>query len=309
MSTLGIDLGGTKLALGRWEQNRLTHFATELVGTDRRPDVVLARMAELARPLLTADTRAVGVACAGQIRDDGVILCSPNLGWENVPLARVLEDALHLPVRVGNDVQLALVAEHQLGAAQGSRHCVGVFVGTGIGGGLILNDEPYRGATGSAAEIGHMTLLIDGPACGCGNFGCWEALASGPALARRTKSALDKGRLSRLHPQHLNAEDLERAIQQGDLLAREMVEQEGRFLGIGLANLMNLFNPERIVMGGGVIRHLPQLVDMAEHEAKRRALAANSRNCTVASAQWGREAGVIGAALAAESAHTQRPAA
>lgn len=309
MNTLGMDLGGTKLALGRWERGRLTHFATERVGQDRDPEAVLTRMAALARPLITADTQALGVACAGQIASDGLVQCSPNLGWENVPMASFLKEALGLPVAVGNDVQLALMAEHQMGAAQGSDHCVGVFVGTGIGGGLVLNGRPYRGATGSAAEIGHMTLLIDGPACGCGNFGCWEALASGPALARRTRSALQKGRLSRLHPEHLNAEDLERAIQQGDLLAREVVEEEGRFLGIGLANLMNLFNPDRIVMGGGVIRHLPQLVEMAEQEAKERALAANSRDCTVVTAQWGREAGVIGAALLAANLAQQRPAA
>ncbi len=301
-----IDLGGTKI---------LAVIATDggqVLARDRRPtpaagpDAVLDALAGSLRAAARAadvsprDLRGVGIACPGPLDlRAGVVSHPPNLpGWEEVPLRRLAQERLGVPVVLENDATAAAIGEHAFGAGRGTAHMVYVTVGTGIGGGIIGDGRPYRGK-GAAGELGHVIVLADGPLCGCGNRGCVEALASGTAIRRRARELLDAGRapvLRRLlaEGEGPTAEAVHRAALGGDEDCRRLLAEAGHYLGVALASYANAFDPEAIVLGGGVLQAGEMLLAPAREALWSLALPQVRRGLRLATSALGPLAGALG---------------
>lgn len=250
--------------------------------------------------------RAVGLGVPCTIdREHGVAIGAVNLPIADLPLRDLIADRVEVPVFVDNDANVAAIAEHRYGAARGARHVIMITVGTGVGGGLILGDRVYRGATGAGAEIGHIVVEIDGPPCqgSCPNHGCLEAVASGVALGREGAewaAANPESVLGRAHAagEEITGRSVTDAAIAGDEGARELVALIGRRLGAGLSGLANVFEPEVIVVGGGVMAAGEMLLGPARAELQARALRPMNETPVVAAA-LGNDAGIIGAATMA----------
>ena len=307
---VGVDLGGTKIQAvvlddvgGVVRRHRRSTDASR--GADAVIDDVVACIRDACLPDLSGFVVAVGVGVAGQVdRATGTVRYAPNLGWRDVPLAAHLKERLAQPVAVLNDVQAAAYGEHRFGAGRGVGDMVCLFVGTGVGGGVIASGELLRGCTGSAAELGHMTIDRDGPLCRCGNRGCIEAFASGWAIAARAREAASADGPAGATLQARAGGDLERitaetvadAARGGDPLARRIIGEAGEALGIGAASIVNAFNPCALILGGGVIDGFPQLVEAVRAGIAQRALAWPGAGVRVVKAALDRDAGGIGAA-------------
>ena len=282
---VGIDLGGTKI------RSVVTDADGTILGEDVRPTdaeggpaivverlVASAQAAVAASGLPPASIVAAGVTAPGTVDfDEGVLHQPPNLpGWDAVPLARLLRERLGWPVFLENDANAAAYGEWRHGAGMGLRHMLYLTVSTGIGAGLILNGQLYRGADGAAGELGHMTIDVNGPPHNCGMVGCLEVLASGTAIARMARESVAAGRseaLAKLAAQtgELTAHEVDLAADAGDAVAGEILARAASYLGVGLANYINIFNPESIVVGGGVTRIGPRLLEPAFALARSRA--------------------------------------
>lgn len=306
---LGIDLGGTKIRSMAFNPD-MSNAGDDYRETeaDRGPAGVVQRIVDSA--LAAAKGRpiaACGISAPGPLRiEDGVVTEPPNLpGWSNVPLARLLSERLGAPAWLENDANAAALAEHQLGAARGLRHVVMLALGTGIGGGLIVDGKLVHGASGGAGEVGHLLALPDGPICGCGRRGCLEAVASGVAFAREAAALLARqpdGILARLTVeagQEPDARLLEQAAKAGDHDAEEIIRSAGRFLGAGMTSLINIFNPEMIVIGGSLRLMGKPYLGEAYAVVKRDAFRQHYADVRFAEAQLGDEAQAIGAACLA----------
>ena len=230
------------------------------------------------RELPDAEFIGIGAGAPGPLdAEAGVVLLTPNLGWVDYPLRDRLQAALGLPTVIDNDANCAVLGEWWQGAAQGTQHAIGFTIGTGIGGGIIVNGQLYHGASGCAGEIGHTTIEANGRHCACGNYGCLEAYASGLAIARRAVEAIESGEVTTLleraggDPGKITARTVYDAAHEGDELARELVHETAQFLGAGVANLVNVFNPEVVVVCGGVTRAGDLLFVPLRREVSRRA--------------------------------------
>lgn len=310
---VGVDLGGTNLVVGATSADGIHQFGMHTIPTraDLGADAVIARIVEAIERSIAETASATGLgrdACLGVgigspgplDRQRGVVIFTPNLGWRDVPLRDRVQDAVRLPATLDNDANCATLGEWWLGAARGARHVVGLTLGTGIGGGLILDGRLYHGASDVAGEIGHSTIDSTGRRCGCGNYGCLEAYASGPAIAERAREALVGGEPSTL-PQlvggdltRLTAATVYAAAKGGDRLALEVVRDTARFLGTGIANLLNIFNPEVVVLAGGVTQAGDALFEPLRAEIRRRAFKPAVDACRVVPGEL-KQAGVIGA--------------
>ena len=280
-----LDLGGTKLrAIVADLEGKVYGEDIRPSETDRGPDAVFDRMTETlaaaasAAAVRIADLGGVGIASPGAIDvNRGVVSEAPQLpGWRDVALAQTMARRFGLPVSLANDASAAALGEHRFGAGRGSRHMLFLTISTGVGGGIIIDGELYEGASGSAGELGHIMIDINGPPCGCGARGCLESLASGTALARRGEELAATGRsplLAQLREQEgvVTAEAMARAAEGGDEAAQAAFREMGKYLGIALASYVNVFNPQLILVGGGVARSAPLFMD--EAEAVMRALA------------------------------------
>ncbi len=305
------DIGGTKVLIGLVDENGAI-LARERypVQAPRLPDQVVGdlvvRLHALAERAGVAweQVSGLGYSTPGPLdRARDVVISSLNLGpWSRVPLRAMLEESLDLPVWLEMDALAATFAEGWLGAGQGVADFIYVVVGTGIGCGILLDGRPVRGWAGSAGEVGHMTVLPGGPICNCGNYGCLEALAAGPAIAQRAQAALCQGRATVIGQQtagrDITAEDVFAAARSGDLVAREIVEETAEYLGIALAGLANLLNPQVIALGSGVGQGGGEVL----LQAVRRATARHSpswitgQGLEIRTARLGAEAGLLGAA-------------
>jgi glucokinase len=302
---IGVDLGGTKLLLGVldpaskvvWESRERStgHGETDLVE-------LLVREVEEARAE-RGGVEAVGLGIPATIdHENGLAVSAVNLPIDNLPVRDLVAERIGLPVFVDNDANLAALAEHLFGAAQGTRNALLLTVGTGIGGGLILGGELYRGATGAGAELGHVVIEMDGPHCqgNCPNHGCVEAFASGTALGREGHEAAERepdSALGRLLAggAEIDGRAVTDAALAGDEVAVDVVALIGRRLGVALSSFANIFEPETIVIGGGVMAAGELLLEPARRELRARALPPMNRAPVVA-AQLGYDAGMIGAA-------------
>jgi glucokinase len=311
---VGVDMGGTKLLAGALDENLNVHHRAlrDMRGLDQEAllDAVVSAVEEL-RTASESPLRSVGfgIPCTiDQVR--GVAVQAVNLPLADVPFRDVMAERLGIPVFVDNDANAAALAEHRFGAARGTRHSVTLTVGTGIGGGLVLDDELYRGAVGAAAELGHMVVDMDGPPCqgNCPNRGCLEAVASGTALAREARAAAEAAPGSALGRAAASGREVTGALvtelaHDGDQTSREVLALIGRRLGVGISSLVNTFNPEVVVIGGGVMGAGELLLGPARAEMVSRALPPGRDLVQVVAARFGAEAGMVGAAtLALETA-------
>lgn len=323
---LGIDLGGTKTlaAVIDVASGEVVASARKRTRAERGQDFVSQRTIELGTAAINAAQLpegaklfAVGVGAAGQIdRKAGVVVDAPNLGVHNMDLGSLLKQQFGATVAVGNDVEVAALGESIYGAGHGYNNFVCVFVGTGIGSGIVQNGRMYTGLTGTAGEVGHMTIQAGGRICGCGSRGCLEAYASRTAITRAILAEIHHGRPSVLSSDEtkvlkegdtvIRSGILAQAIQQHDELVTEVVTEAADYLGYGLASVMNFYNPDAIILGGGVIEAIDLLFETAVHRARTAALSASAKKTPIVRAKLGDFSGVVGAAcLAAQAAGYQ----
>ncbi len=300
---VGVDLGGTKIAAGIVDgQGRLLQRAELPSDIDDGPSVA-AQVAELIARLAPEGVLGLGIGAAGIVdHSTGHYLYGPNTGLRDVALAELITEKVHLPVRLDNDANCAAWAEHRFGVGRGSSHFVCVTLGTGIGGGFVLDGRPYRGAHGGAAEIGHMIVDPDGPMCGCGRRGCWEQYASGLALERMALVELSAHPESVLHNElrdgRVPGKAITDAARTDDALAVELVARIARWVGWGLGSLVNILEPERIAIAGGIAADWDLFEAVAVEGMRERAEASDRRPLPdVMRAELGPDAGIVGAAL------------
>jgi len=311
---IGMDLGGTKILAAVVDGDG--HIVAEAKNTtraDKGPDMVIKRLARTAREAVKNaglpwdDIAAVGVGAPGPIDPEaGMVYTPPNLpGWEQVALGPLLSESLGLPVYVQNDVNPGTLGEYTFGAGRGARDMVGVFVGTGIGGGLILDGKLRAGARSAAGEIGHMILMAGGPVCGCGQRGCAEALASRTAIERDIEIGLSAGReslipkLTKQGKRPLTSSVLTAALRKGDPLVTEVMERAQWYLGLLTASIVNILDPEVVVLGGGVVESLGhEFVEPIATTARQHfILKSGASDVRIVPSALGDHAGVLGAAV------------
>lgn len=301
----GVDIGGTKIAVGIGNTEgkilRETRFPTEEVP---RGEDGLNRIAEAVRSLCEdkapgthiglSDIAAVGIGSPGPL-DRGTLLKTANLpGWEGINLASGLETRLEVPCRVENDATAAGMGEWMFGSGRGTSHMAYVTVSTGIGSGIIVNGQLYSGGRGNAGELGHVVLIPDGPPCHCGQRGCLETLASGTALARiATERSSQSSYLKKQDT--IEAPTVFAGAEAGDAVCQSVIQDMTRYLGQGLSFLVNLLNPERIVLGGGVMANGDMLLPLILQHTKAFSMPALYRTTEIVLAGLGQDSGVAGA--------------
>ena len=311
----GVDLGGTTINTGvvSVDGQRVLGLHTAPTQADRGPKYVVDKIIGMVRESMRIASEeaglddgailGVGIGSPGPLdRATGTVIETPNLGWRNFPLRDLIANALGLPAELDNDANAATIGEWWVGAGRDVDTLIGVTLGTGIGGGIVLGGELYHGASDVAGEIGHMSIDSTGRKCKCGNYGCLEAYASGPAIAARAVEGLQTGEESLLPElvegelSRITAETVYEGIVAGDVFAREVMRDTAKFLGSGLANLINVLNPEMIVISGGVTRAGDHLLEPLRNEVRRRAFRHAFESCRIVTSALGTSAGVIGAA-------------
>lgn len=314
---VGVDLGGTSIVVGTLAEDGSVIYGhlKEPTPVQLGPDGVVERMIALIGQSLeqtrqecgvdTIEVAGVGIGSPGPLdTKQGVVLVSPNLGWRDMPLRQRIMDATGLTSTLDNDANCATLGEWWRGAAQGGRVVVGVTIGTGIGGGIVIDGAVFHGASDVAAEIGHMTIDVTGRRCKCGNYGCVEAYASGPAIAARAVEEIEAGTKSTI-PERVRgamslvtAQTVYEAAHEGDALALEIVRDTARFLGAAVANLVNILNPDIVVVTGGVTQAGDRLFEPLRLEVARRAFKPAVAACRIVPGGLPGTAGVYGAVAA-----------
>ena len=312
---VGVDMGGTKILAavinGKGEIVQQAKTATK---PKKGPDGVIKRIERCIREAIDgaelepSQIRAIGIGSPGPLDPEtGVIIFAPNLGWSNVPLKAKLETIFGIPTFVDNDVNVGTLGEYAFGAGQGVKNLVGIFVGTGIGGGIILDGKLFHGINKTAGEIGHMIVDANGPRCGCGNFGCLEAVASRTGITKALQKAiLKKGQKSELLKlnggklDQIRSQAIAKAVKRGDKPTVKVMQRAGKYLGISVASIVHFLNPEMIVFGGGVIEAMRNsLLDPIRQTAAEYALPTTMDGVQIVKAALGDNAGVIGASVLA----------
>ena len=310
MIRIGIDLGGTNIAVGAVDDGHAIVSRVSVPTLARRPaaevvgdmgDAVEAALAKAG--LSIGDCRSIGIGSPGTCNSAaGVVERAYNLGWDHVPVCRMLEERFHVPCRLSNDANCAALAEQVAGAAVGHDNVVLITLGTGVGGGIIIGGRIYDGMRGAGAELGHTLLVLDGEPCTCGRRGCWEQYASASALTRETKVAMQAHKetiMWKMTPDldHVNAKLSFDAAAKGDAVAKSVVDSWIEYVGVGIANVINTFEPEIICIGGGVSNQgetlLAPVRAYAENETKN---ITTGRFPKIVACTLHNDAGVIGAA-------------
>jgi glucokinase len=307
---IGVDLGGTKILTALVDEQGQVTSRVRIPTPKGGPEAVVDAVVEAVHEVCAragvdrSAARGVGVGAPGPLDpESGVVFEPPNMpGWRDVPLAEMLSRRLGLCVAVENDANAAAMGEHWVGAGAGIDDLIYITVSTGIGGGLILGGRLYRGVTGTAGEVGHVVIETGGPRCGCGRLGCLEALASGTAIAREARAAVLAGQptsLSVIPVERLEAEDVARAAREGDPLARKVFARAAAALGTGIANLVNLFNPSLVIVGGGVARAGDLLFGPVRRIVHQEAFERPGAAVRIVPAGLGDDVGAVGAAAVA----------
>lgn len=309
---LAVDLGGTKI-LAALVSSQGAVIAREYCPTlaGEGPQPVTNRILSTIDCLLGKESispsqlHSIGIAAAGIIdAERGLISSSPNLpGWHDILLRDIVGEKYGVKTFLVNDASAAALGEYHFGAGEGVQNLIYLTVSTGIGGGIIIDGKLYIGACGSAGEIGHMTIDVNGPKCNCGDVGCLETLASGTAVAREAVRRISQGEKSSLTEivsgklEDITAEKVEEAAVGGDSLASEVILAAATYLGVGMVNLVNIFNPEMIIVGGGMAKMGDRLLNPARQLVMERAFQLPAQAVCIVPAQLGDDAGVIGAAV------------
>lgn len=314
---VGVDLGGTSIVVGtvREDGSALHGRLQERTPVARGPDGVIDRIVAMVhrsieqtrRELGTSDLdiAGVGMGAPGPLdRARGLVIVAPNLGWQDVPLRDRIAEATGLTAAIDNDANCATLGEWWHGAGRGGRVVVGITIGTGIGGGIVLDGQIFHGASDVAAEMGHTTIDVTGRRCRCGNYGCVEAYASGSAIAARAVEEIEAGTASRIlemaggDTERVTAQIVYDAAQDGDALALEIERDTARFLGAGMANIVNILNPDVVVVAGGVTQAGDRLFTPLRKEVARRAFKPAVAACRIVPGELPGTAGVFGAVAA-----------
>jgi glucokinase len=309
---VGVDFGGTKILSG------VVNLETgQLVGTGKKKTRAIQEHDDLVKRLISVvdeslidagmelkEVAGIGIGAAGQVnREKGVLIYAANIGVSDLPLSQPLTEYYKIPCVLGNDVEIATLGEMHFGAGRKCDNFVCIFVGTGIGSGIVQDGKLYRGATGTAGEIGHIVLDPYGRLCGCSSVGCLEAYASRTAIAKQIVGELTRGSESVISDKIdmqkgiLRSKALSEAIEAGDEVVKTAVTQAAHFLGMGLATVMNFYNPQRIILGGGLVEACDYFFEQAVKQAKHRSLRVPAKKIEIVKAELGDYAGVIGAAL------------
>ena len=312
---IGVDVGGTniKIALvdfdGKIVYSNTTPTRAELGYEAGINNIKLAINDLIAQTEISTESiEAIGFGLPGQIDyKAGIVKNLPNIpGWVDVPLAKMIEDEFKIPVRLDNDVRCAALGELNFGAGKGCENLICITVGTGIGSGIVLNGKLVRGASNAAGEIGHIKLSMEkGPLCGCGDFGCFEAYASGPAIVTLAKEYISGGKSAKYLEMAPNGiitpYIVAQAALQGDAVSIQIFKKIGKIIGLGLTSVINLLNPEKIIIGGGVADAGEILLEPIRNTIKDRAMPIQASAVEVVPAQLANTAGVIGASLLIKS--------
>ena len=312
---VGVDLGGTKILAGVFDHSLETIGTAKLsTKSQRGVDEVVERIARCVRDavdeadLNLKQVAGVGIGAPGAVDfATGTVIFAPNMeGWKEVPLKKELEKQLGVPVYVENDCNISALGVYVAELKSKPRHVVGIFVGTGIGGGLIINGELYSGVGHTAGEVGHMVLEVNGPKCGCGNKGCFEALASRTAIFQQIKAGIKDGQKTILTEMlgndlaDLRSGDLRKAIRRGDKFVDRIVESASEYIGIAVANLVNILNPEVVVLGGGVLEALAdEMMSVILETASDYAMPGSMKGVEIIASKLGDSAGITGGAVLA----------
>ncbi len=314
-NVIGVDMGGTK-TLAAVVNASGSILATAKIPTQAKDDtsIVIDRISDCIKEALQKsdipeDTiRAIGIGAPGPLDPEtGVVIFAPNLGWKDVPLKTELEQRTGIPTFVDNDVNVGTLGEHTYGSGRGVQNLVGIFIGTGIGGGIIMNGKLFHGASKTAGEIGHIIVQEGGPKCGCGNRGCLEALASRTAITKQLRNSIrKKGKKSVIteltdnNLQQIRSGTLAKALRSKDKLTRKIFKKTTKYLGVGIGSIVNFLNPEMIVLGGGVVEALDHdFIKNIRKATKKFALPNTLKGVQIVRAQLGDDAGVLGAAALA----------
>jgi glucokinase len=303
---IGIDVGGTKVAAVLVGRDGAVRARDERSTPARDQAATIAAIVDAARAVGSAEAVGVGVAAAGLVDRSGTVRSAPNLSWREAPLASQVGAALGLPTVTDNDGTAAAWGEFRFGAGRGSGSLLMVSVGTGIGGGIVLDGRPYRGANGFAAEIGHVVVEPDGPPCGCGNRGCWEQVASGTAITRAGRDAVTRHAHSMLaertdgDPDVVTGAMVTEVARDGDTTCRGILVEVGHRLGVGIAGLVNVLDPSLVVVGGGASDADELLLAPARDAFRRTVEAPDVRpDVPIVRAALGIDAAGVGAAALA----------
>lgn len=311
MAFLGIDLGGTYARAAVVDEHGRILAASKMALTDRTPLGVVAAIELAATDAMTGirGINRTGVGVAGMLDGEtGHVVNAPNLGWRDVPFGAMLAERLGHSVRVVNDLSAAAWGELKGGAGRGASEVFVMFVGSGVGSSIITHGQLVRGATNSAGEFGHVKVVPGGRRCGCGQHGCLEAYAGGHNLIAQMVEALATGRHTVLRTMHqdggreLTPVLLEEAAQQGDELAKEIFDRASAYLGLAVANMISVLNPERLIIGGGVLSRCSGMRQAIADGVQRYSTEVSKHALHISEAALGDDAGIIGAALLAAEA-------
>ncbi len=313
--SIGIDLGGTKilLALVDKQTGEVIAFVKKKTKKDKGSEKIVKKMIEGISELLEEsqisidEISSIGIGAAGQIdRKNGIIIGAPNLDCFDLNIKKHIESEFNLPVFVGNDVEIAAIGEMKFGAAKGCDDFVCIFVGTGVGSSVIKEGKIIRGATGTAGEIGHVIVDLNGRQCGCGGHGCLEAYASRSAIEKRIEGALKKGRHSAIldyleEGKAITSSMIQKSIERDDELVIQCVTEASEYLSGGIASVINFINPKLIVLGGGLIEAVDYFYQKTIKKARAKSLPVPAAKIEFKKAALGDYSGVIGAAFLEEN--------
>lgn len=303
---VGVDLGGTKIytALVDLDGNIIKEKTVETLAHEGE-QAVKGRIIDTI-DYVTEGTdknliKSIGIGSPGPLDvKNGIIIENSNLPFKNFAIVKTIKEKYDLPTYLDNDANVATLGEFMFGAGKGTENMVFITASTGIGGGAVLNGKLFRGATGNALEVGHMTVSTEGPRCGCGNLGCAEALGSGTAIGKRAKEAVSTNVTTSLkNYDNVTAKEVFKEAANGDRVAKNILNTSLTYLGIAVANTITNFDPEKVVVGGGVVNGGDIVIDTIRNVVEERCMAAFVENCTIEKAVLGGKAGVLGAAALA----------
>ena len=303
---IGVDLGGTKIytALVDLEGNIIKEKTVETLAHEGEK-AVMGRIVDTIKYVIDGTDKnlikSIGIGSPGPLDvKNGIIIENSNLPFKNFAIVKTIKETYDLPTYLDNDANVATLGEFMFGAGKGSENMVFITASTGIGGGAVLNGKLFRGATGNALEVGHMTVSTEGPRCGCGNLGCAEALGSGTAIGKRAKEAVLSNVVTSLkNYKNVTAKEVFKEAANGDRVAKNILNTSLTYLGIAVANTITNFDPEKVVVGGGVVNGGDIVLDTIRNVVEERCMAAFVENCTIEKAILGGKAGVLGAAALA----------
>ena len=303
---VGVDLGGTKIytALVDLKGNIIKEKTVETLAHEG-DQAVMGRIVDTINYVIDGTDKelikSIGIGSPGPLDvKNGVILETANLPFKNFEIVKAIKEAYDLPTYLDNDANVATLGEFMFGAGKGTENMVFITASTGIGGGAVLNGKLFRGSTGNALEVGHMTVATEGPRCGCGNLGCAEALGSGTAIGKRAKEAVLSNVVTSLkNYENVTAKEVFKEAANGDRVAKNILNTSLTYLGIAVANTITNFDPEKVVVGGGVVNGGDIVIDTIRNVVEERCMAAFVENCTIEKAVLGGKAGVLGAAALA----------